>query len=237
MQIGEIPFATGRLIFFCQFGLIKSGVWQTGGPIRASILMAETELMDSRALAGVGATLTVPTERDAILAYLSDRTEESFCVVARLFTPKLLGYFGVRGMDFHAAEEMCQDVLLSCHRHADSLRAPEAFGAWLFRIAHNVLLSRIRGLRREIATVQMSSIRGDVGGSPPLSFAGFELSDLLAGLAEEEREILALRYLDGFGYEEIGEILGIPAGTAKWRVFDAKRKVLGRARVRRGRTQ
>ena len=192
--------------------------------------------MCSLGLAGLETTLTVLTERDAILAYLSDRTEESFCVVARLFTPKLLRYFEVRGVEFYAAEEMCQDVLLSCYRHAESLRAPEAFGAWIFRIAHNVLRARFRCMRREVSTVPMAGIRGDIGSSPQFSFAGFELSDLLAGLSEEEREILALRYLDGFAYEEIGEILDIPAGTAKWRVFDAKRKVLGRARIRRKRT-
>jgi RNA polymerase sigma-70 factor, ECF subfamily len=181
----------------------------------------------------LGTTSTVLTERDAILAYLADRTEESFCAVARVFTPKLLRYFEVRGAGFSEAEELCQDVLLACYRSAGSLRAPEAFGAWLFRIAHNARLARIRDSQRNVATVAISASANELRDSSSANFARFELEDLLAGISEAEREILALRHMDGLSYEEIAEVLRIPAGTAKWRVFDAKRKLLGRARIRK----
>lgn len=165
-------------------------------------------------------------EHEAVAAFLAARSEACFSDLVRYLTPRLLRYFEVRGCDPQAAEEMTQDVLLACYRHSGSIRHPQAFGAWLYRVARNVLLQGVRKRKREVATMPLDSLRGEARGTP--RFGEAEFADLVAGLGEEEKELIALRYLDGYGYEEIGALLNIPAGTAKWRVFNAKWKMLDR---------
>ncbi len=176
------------------------------------------------------------SEQDVIAAFLAARSDRCFSAMAGMLTPKLLRYFETRGCDCRTAEEMAQDVLLACYRHAASIRNPQAFGAWLYRVARNVLLQDLRRRRREVSTVPLDSLRpgGHAASAPEFAGAGF--SDLTACLDADEKELLALRYVDGFSYEEIGAMLNIPVGTAKWRVFNSKTKILARAkeRARRG---
>jgi RNA polymerase sigma factor (sigma-70 family) len=172
------------------------------------------------------------SEHEAIAEFLAARSERCFSAMARMLTPKLLRYFGTRGCDFRTAEEMTQDVLLACYRHAASIRNTQAFGAWLYRVARNVLLQDLRKRKREISTISLDSLRPGVHATIA---PRFEFSDLTACLEEDEKELLALRYVDGFSYEEIGAMLNIPVGTAKWRVFNTKTKILAHAKERANR--
>src|SRR5574340_472925 len=90
------------------------------------------------------------SEHEAVAAFLAARSERCFSAMAGMLTPKLLRYFETRGYDFRTAEEMTQDVLLICYRHAASIRNTQAFGAWLYRVARNVLLQDVRKRKREV---------------------------------------------------------------------------------------
>jgi RNA polymerase sigma-70 factor (ECF subfamily) len=50
-------------------------------------------------------------------------------------------------------------------------------------------------------------------------------------LTGEERELVALRYVEGLSYAEIAEALGVPVGTVKWRMFHIKSKCAAMARA------
>ena len=47
----------------------------------------------------------------------------------------------------------------------------------------------------------------------------------MSQMDESEREILVLRFVEDLGYAEISEVLGMPVGTIKWKVFNAKQKL------------
>ena len=170
------------------------------------------------------------TGHEVIAAFLAARSERCFSAMACMLTPKLLRYFETRGCDFRTAEEMTQDVLLACYRHAASIRNTQAFGAWLYRVARNVLLQDVRKRKREVSTISLDSLRPGVHAMSAPRFDDAEFSDLTAGLDADEKELIALRYVDGFSYEEIAAMLNIPVGTAKWRVFNTKMKILARAK-------
>ncbi len=172
------------------------------------------------------------SEQEAIAAFLAAKSERCFSALAAMLTPRLLRYFETRGCDFRTAEEMTQDVLLACYRHAASIRNTQAFGAWLYRVARNVLLQDVRKRKREVNTVSLDSLRpGARTASAPQS-GDADFSALTACLDADEKELIALRYVDGFSYEEIAAMLNIPVGTAKWRVFNSKMKILARSRER-----
>ena len=114
------------------------------------------------------------------------------------------------------AEEIAQDAFVRAHRaltgyDADRVRELKV-SAWLHRIALNVFRNRVRRRLRE--TVPLDSIA-----EPHANGLGpDELHDLRAAvlaLPARYREAIVLRHIQGFNYDEIAEVLGVPAGTAK----------------------
>jgi len=134
------------------------------------------------------------------------------------------------------ARDAVQDALLTAWRELASLRDPGAFDAWLTRI----LVNRCRrGLRtfgltrlREIPADEVSEVdlprTADVAGAV---VDHRSLEHAFDRLSIDERTILVLHHLDGRSLASIAAVLKIPEGTAKSRLFKA-RKALERAMAR-----
>ncbi|OGO56445.1 MAG: hypothetical protein A2V85_03570 [Chloroflexi bacterium RBG_16_72_14] len=125
------------------------------------------------------------------------------------------------------AADTTQEAFLHAWRHVRELRDPDRFDAWLGRIVVNqarmVLRSRRRRLVREIA---VSDVAADAGRPPVPAVAtddALALRAALARLPADQRAILGLRHLEGRGIAEIAAILAVPEGTAKSRLFAARR--------------
>ena len=128
------------------------------------------------------------------------------------------------------AADAAQGALIATWRQLRDLRDPDRFDAWLQRVvvnaARQVLRSkRRRGLREIPASLVIAMAEGL--GAAARSDA-FVLDAALQTLAIEQRSILVLHHLEGRGLAELGEILSIPVGTAKSRLF-AARKALASA--------
>ena len=114
------------------------------------------------------------------------------------------------------AEEIAQDAFVRAHRalsayDADRVRELKV-SAWLHRIALNVFRNRVRRRLRE--TVPLDSVA-----EPHANGLGPEdqhdLRAAVLGLPARYREAIVLRHVQGFNYDEIAAVLGVPAGTAK----------------------
>ena len=114
------------------------------------------------------------------------------------------------------AEEIAQDAFVRAHRaltgyDADRVRELKV-SAWLHRIALNVFRNRVRRRLRE--TVPLDSVA-----EPRANGLGPEelhhLRSAVLGLPARYREAIVLRHIQGFNYDEIAEVLGVPVGTAK----------------------
>jgi RNA polymerase sigma-70 factor (ECF subfamily) len=167
------------------------------------------------------------TQAEVVDLFLEQGTEDAFAPLCHLITPRLLNYFLVRRMDAAAAEDLTQDVLFTIYRQARHIRERQLFDAWMFKVARNALLQRMRKNSRQISTVSLEDLspavdRVVIDGSP---FARLELAGLLASLSPRDREIVTLRFIDGLQYEAIAAVLDIPEGTAKWRVFHVRAKL------------
>lgn len=126
------------------------------------------------------------------------------------------------------ARDATQETFVAAWRRIGSLRDPGRFEAWLQQIAVNSARMTLRGRRRrlvrEIPSLDVvgtqRATRPAEGGSMP---DGERLAHALRALSVEQRTILALHHLDGRGIDEIADLLEIPAGTAKSRLFTARR--------------
>jgi RNA polymerase sigma factor (sigma-70 family) len=121
------------------------------------------------------------------------------------------------------AQEIAQEVWLRVIRGISRLREGAKWRAWLFGIARRVLMDRLRAqyamplaAETEIADVPAD----DTGGDPEVLSAA--LHDELAKLPLIEREVLTLFYLRELSLGEVADVLDVPLGTVKSRLFRAR---------------
>jgi RNA polymerase sigma factor (sigma-70 family) len=125
-----------------------------------------------------------------------------------------------------AAWDVAQDVWLRVLRGIGRLRDGTRLRPWLFGIARRALMDR---LRHQYATpvdsdVDLSALPADVCSDQPEE----ELEAMERGLASLpviEREVLMLFYLRELSLTEVADVLGVPIGTVKSRLFRARRQL------------
>jgi RNA polymerase sigma factor (sigma-70 family) len=125
--------------------------------------------------------------------------------------------------DDEAARDVVQDVWLRVLRGIQRLRDGSRLRPWLFGIARRALMDRFRVL---YATPPSSDVdAGDVMAEDDSDDIEADLSSMHASLARlplVEREILTLFYLQEQSLAETADVLGIPIGTVKSRLFRAR---------------
>ena len=136
------------------------------------------------------------------------------------------------------AEDMAQEAFLKAYRSLPEFRGESKFSVWLYRIVSNVCLDHLRKQsRRPSSSLTMEDDDGeeqqydvpDESASPEKlleqKLTREAVQRGLNQLPDEQRQILLLRELRGLSYEEIGEALGLEAGTVKSRIFRARKRL------------
>lgn len=131
------------------------------------------------------------------------------------------------------AEDVVQDALLAAWRSMSSFEGT-SFRAWLFRIATNRALDRVRARKRRPELPLEPPDDEDVTWAEPAA-PGPDLAELaseretyasveqaLLAVPEEQRAALLLRDVEGFAYEEIALITASEIGTVKSRIHRAR---------------
>ena len=120
--------------------------------------------------------------------------------------------------DADLAADVMQETFVRVHRSLGTFRHESRFTTWLFRIARNAAIDEQRRLaRRRRAT----SLEDRPSPEPDGSLAT-ELRAALMDLSPDLREPFVLIEVFGMRYREVGEVLGLPEGTVKSRVFRAR---------------
>ncbi len=138
------------------------------------------------------------------------------------------------------ALDAVQDALVIAWRELASLRDPAAFDAWLTRILVNRCKRGLRGVvRQRVREIPADEVAASAlePSSADARVTGIGQRDALerafGRLTIDERTILVLHHLDGRPLAEIAAVLKVPVGTAKSRLF-AARRTLDRALEREG---
>jgi RNA polymerase sigma-70 factor (ECF subfamily) len=122
------------------------------------------------------------------------------------------------------ARDAAQETFVAAWRQLPRLREPEKFEAWLQRVAVNAARQTMRTRsRRRVREIPSSTVMAlaDHAAAPRDDAAILDAA--LATLPVEQRAILVLHHLEGHPLAELAAILGIPEGTAKSRLFSARR--------------
>ncbi len=129
------------------------------------------------------------------------------------------------------AEDVVQEALLAALTNIQTFDTSRRFGPWLYRI----VVTRGLNFRKSRARRQTESLdreefaTRDAG--PAATTEGVALRDAIAAalaqLPERQRMVVQLFELDGFSGAEIAAMLGIPAGTVRWHLHEARRSLRG----------
>lgn len=139
----------------------------------------------------------------------------------------------------HEAEDIVQDVFLQAYRSWNSYQRGTNCRAWLFTICRNRFLRKKerRDRRPEIVASQIdadvealavTAVFSEVESADPeqqfwSSFVDEEVMRAVDDLPEPYRETVVLSDLEGLTYPELSEVLEVPVGTVKSRLFRGRR--------------
>ncbi|MBG0799540.1 sigma-70 family RNA polymerase sigma factor [Methylocystis sp. L43] len=147
----------------------------------------------------------------------------AFAALFAYYFPRVKAYMLRVGASPASAEEFAQEALLRVWRKADSFD-PRAAAAstWIFVIARNLRIDRLRGERN------IDGLESDPSEEPDAPQSGEAIAIMnerrsrlhaaLAALPAEQAHIIELFYFEEHPHSEIARMLGVPLGTVKSRV-------------------
>ncbi|MBB6454003.1 RNA polymerase sigma-70 factor (ECF subfamily) [Salirhabdus euzebyi] len=144
--------------------------------------------------------------------------------------------------NIHEAEDIAQEAFIRAYTNIHSFDETRKFSTWLYRIATNLSIDRIRKkkpdyfLDAEVPGTEGLTMYSQLSTDEPLPEDEVESLELqsyiqkqVMTLPEKYRSVITLRYIDDLSLLEISEILDMPMGTVKTRIHrgrEALRKKL-----------
>ena len=157
-----------------------------------------------------------------------DGGPEAFEPIVRKYQDAVFGVALSRLADFHAAEDVAQCVFVEAHRQLGRLRDPNRLGAWLrtITIHHSIELLR---KRRETTDADAMARVIDAANGPVDELHRRDLREqvmaAVARLSGPQRETVTLFYMNGYSQADVAAIQGVPVGTVKRRLHDARKRL------------
>lgn len=123
------------------------------------------------------------------------------------------------------ADDWAQEAWIRVFRALPGFRGEAAFSTWLHRVAVNSALQGLRGRNRHEARESAVPAASEPAALPEPAGLRVALERAMARLPGGMRQVLVLHDVEGFTHDEIGEMLGIAAGTSKSQLFKARAKM------------
>ncbi|GAB4372969.1 MAG: sigma-70 family RNA polymerase sigma factor [Calditrichia bacterium] len=131
-------------------------------------------------------------------------------------------------------EDLCQEIFLKIYQNLETFRFESKLSTWIGRIAYNMCLNHMEKKKLPLQDSEFRELEMEdfykPDTTPPLD--NIEKTDWYQKIYSEIdklpfklRTILTLFHLDGFSYQEIGEIMSLPEGTVKSYLFRARRQL------------
>ena len=139
-----------------------------------------------------------------------------------------------RVSDSHVVDDLMQEIALAIFKQNSRPTAAEKVAPWLYQLAvrHTANYQRHNGRQKKLidSFAEELSSKTESAESNPLDWLlANEQRDVVAGaiesLAADDREILMLKYTEGWCYQELSEHLGVNLNTLEYRLVRAKKRL------------
>ena len=128
------------------------------------------------------------------------------------------------------ADDLAQMAAEKAFKSFNQFQPGTKFDSWLFRICRTSWIDTIRSRNRRAAHEAPGELAESIGYDPsPATEAAIDLGRAQAAmqrLPEEQREVVALILIEGFGYREVAEMLDMPIGTVSSRLVRGRLALL-----------
>ena len=140
-------------------------------------------------------------------------------------------------------EDLAQEVFIRAYRSIGEFKGDSSLYTWLYKIALNLCRNHYRTKGRRPQTEELDEADGSdsfeaAGRTPEQEVFRREFWEQLRGaldeLPPEQREAVVFCDLEGMSYEEMAEVMGVPIGTVRSRIFRGRRALQGRLAAYRG---
>lgn len=128
------------------------------------------------------------------------------------------------------AQDVVQEVLIKVWNGRDTMHQINNWEAWCMRLTKNLSLDRLRAQQRKATDSMQTGFEIKQEGLTPydkteLTESMQQVSQLIASLPEKQRQVMHLRDVEGYSYNEICEILELDMSQVKISLFRARNSV------------
>ena len=173
------------------------------------------------------------TDQELVQRTLLDR--HAFSAIVRRYEAPLLRYILRMGCrDSSSAQDLLQEVFIKTYTHLNDYDHSLQFSSWIYRIAHNEIVSAFRKerlrpivLEKEHDFFLFEKVIDDLGmeSHDSVRYTASEIQAAVGRLDQKSRDIIVLKFFEEKRYEEISDILQIPQGTVATLINRAKKKI------------
>ncbi|MDD9268516.1 RNA polymerase sigma factor [Paenibacillus sp. GCM10023248] len=166
-----------------------------------------------------------------LISKASNGDKDAFALLVKRFKSSVYRYAYGMLSDRMEAEDVAQEAFIKAFYSLPKLEHGFAFTSWLTRIVSNLCYDRLNQRKKENTSPQEwveTTARVDLERTD----LQMSIQEALDTLSPEHREVIILRDVEGYSYDEIAGIIDIPIGTVKSRINAAR--LLLRKELKRG---
>jgi len=177
-------------------------------------------------------------EENALIAAATNGDKAAFGKIVTMYEKLVYNTIKLKVTNADDAMDLSQEVFIKLWKSIGKYRGDCRFSTWLYKIATNASLDFLRKSTHEQTDPMPFVVDDDgdekqielpddtVAASPERSVETSEtvqaVRRAIASLSSEQREVIILRDIEGYSYEEIAEMLGLGIGTVKSRINRAR---------------
>lgn len=127
------------------------------------------------------------------------------------------------------ASDLVQEAFIKIYEQLGKYDGKGSFSSWIYRVAFNHCMDEFRKKSYQMKRVEINEELMEDPKHPEVIFLKKEnarqLERLISTLAEDERIIILLRYVNELSYDEISELVDVPVSTVRNKLHRAKKKM------------
>jgi len=170
--------------------------------------------------------------RDRLVDRAAGGNFEAFGQLYGIYLDRIYRYAFHQVQDRMTAEDITEEVFVKAWNAIKSCKGKgQTFSAWIYRIAHNHIINTLRNTQK-FASIDMENI-AEIS-SPKLEvemkLEQQELTEMIADLPQNQRQVVVLKFIDGLDNREIGKIMRKSEGAVRimqMRALTALRQKIG----------
>ncbi len=186
-------------------------------------------LVHHQPVASAAASGLESLEDEDLFALTCTGQKEAFRVLVERYEDRAVHTARAVVGNTETAREIAQEAFLKVYAHRERFDLKRRFSSWFYRILRNLAVDRLR--RQSSGTPGAAAeLVGDWDGQERGPVAEASLAErrsavhrVLEDLPVKFREVLTLRDIEGLSCGEIGDRVGISAGTVRWRLHHARK--------------